>query len=122
VSYEHVKFLRQNQTTAERLLWVQLRAKRVGNIRFRRQHPLGPYVVDFYCHAARLVIELDGESHDLSVAADTHRTAWLKNYGVDVLRFTNRDVNENLEGVVRTIEARLSRSNPSPNPSQGEGD
>jgi len=122
MSYEHVKSLRQNQTKAERLLWVQLRARRTGGVRFRRQHALGPFILDFYCHAAKLAIEIDGDSHDLQIEYDERRTDWLKRFGIDVMRFANRDVLENLEGVVRMIEERVLLANPSPNPSQGEGD
>ena len=121
MSYENVRSLRENQTPAERLLWAQLRRKRVGNVRFRRQHALGPYIVDFYCHTARLVIEVDGEDHDLRFERDQRRTAWLESYGARVVRFSNQEVRENLEGVVRTIEGRLSVAIPPPAPSQREG-
>ena len=60
MSYEHVKFLRQNQTSAERLLWVQLRAKRLGNVRFRRQHQVGPFIVGFYCMRRSLLLSSTG--------------------------------------------------------------
>ena len=121
MSYEHVKFLRQNQTSAERLLWVQQRAKRFGNVRFRRQHQVGPFIVDFYCHAAKVAIEIDGDSHDLPIDYDERRTEWLNRYGIEVIRFTNRDIRENLEGVVRAIELKVASANPSPTPSQREG-
>jgi very-short-patch-repair endonuclease len=113
MSYEHIKYLRQNQTPAEQLLWSQLRDKRAGP-RFRRQQAIGPFIVDFYCHAARLAIEIDGDDHDAKQAYDERRTAWLKGYGVGVVRFSNRDVNENLAGVVRTIEALVDAAKPSP--------
>jgi very-short-patch-repair endonuclease len=123
LSYEHVKRLRQNQTRAEQLLWAQLRRKRVGQTRFRRQHAIGPFIVDFYCHAARLVIEIDGEDHDLKFAGDEKRSAWLREYGLSVVRFSNCDVIENLEGVVRTIERLVIAAKPSPlPPPKGRGE
>jgi len=113
MSYENVNQLRQYQTAAEQLLWAQLRRKRVGP-RFRRQHAIGPFVVDFYCPSARLAIEIDGERHDAKHAYDQRRSDWLERYGVRVIRFTNQDVNENLEGVVRTIEELVGAAKPSP--------
>jgi very-short-patch-repair endonuclease len=113
MSYDNVKSLRQNQTAVEQLLWAQLRRKRIGS-RFRRQHAIGPFIVDSYCHAARLAIEIDGEDHGAKHASDERRTAWLNRYGLAVVRFSNRDGYENLEGVVRTIEALVRAAKPSP--------
>jgi very-short-patch-repair endonuclease len=106
----YVKFLRRNQTTAETLLWHQLRCKRVNDRRFRRQYRLGPYIVDFVCLAARLVIEVDGDSHDLSYENDERRTRWLEGEGFRVIRFWNHDIASDLDGVVRTIEVELSKA------------
>ncbi|WP_342241365.1 endonuclease domain-containing protein [Inquilinus sp. OTU3971] len=102
-----VRALRQSQTEAERLLWRQLRGKRVGDLRFRRQYPLGNFIVDFVCLAARLVIEVDGPSHDLTVDADERRTRWLESQGFRVLRFTNDQVRYRLPDVVDAIAAAL---------------
>jgi very-short-patch-repair endonuclease len=104
----HVKFLRQNQTAAESLLWHQLRRKHVGNLRFRRQYRLGDYIVDFICLAARLIVEVDGDSHDQTYEDDQRRTRWLEGQGFRVMRFWNHEVTGNLEGVVRTIETELN--------------
>ena len=104
---ERVQFLRQNQTEAEVLLWHQLRDKRVGGLRFRRQYRLGPFIVDFVCLSARLVIEVDGPSHELTADADTRRTCWLEDQGFRVLRFSNDQVMCELAGVVQTIGAVL---------------
>jgi very-short-patch-repair endonuclease len=106
----HVKFLRQNSTTAETLLWHQLRRKRVGNLRFRRQYRLGGYIVDFVCLAARLIVEVDGDSHDQTYGHDQRRTQWLEGQGFRVIRFWNHEVIDNLEGVVRTIEIELNKA------------
>ena len=102
-----VRTLRQNQTEAERLLWRQLRGKRVGGLRFRRQQPLGSFIVDLVCLPARLVIEVDGPSHDLTMDADERRTLWLEGQGFRVLRFTNDQVRYHLPDVVDAIAAAL---------------
>jgi very-short-patch-repair endonuclease len=106
--------LRQTMTRAETLLWRHLKAHRVDGLGFRRQTPIGPYIVDFACHATRLIVELDGESHDFASRQyrDEGRDAWLKAQGFGVLRFTNDEVLGNLEGVVAVIRdaaaARMS--------------
>jgi len=105
----YVKLLRQQQTAAERLLWHQLRGKRVGGLRFRRQCRLGWYIVDFVCLPARLVVEVDGPSHDQTIEHDERRTRWLESQAFRVIRFSNGDVLANLEGVVRTIEQATMR-------------
>ena len=100
--------MRRNPTNAERKLWQSLRRKRFG-VRFRRQHPIGSYVVDFYCAAARLIIELDGDQHALDALRrhDERRTRWLEQRGYRVLRFPNGDVLRNEEGVLEQIFAAL---------------
>jgi very-short-patch-repair endonuclease len=108
-----VKFLRQNSTAAETLLWHQLRRKRLGNLRFRRQYRIGVYIVDFVCLAARLVVAVDGDSHDQTFEDDQRRTRWLEEQGFRVIRFWNQEVAGNLEGVVRTIEIELSKASAS---------
>ncbi len=112
---ERVRFLRANETRAEKLLWHQLRRKRVGHLRFRRQYRLERYIVDFVCLPKRLVIEIDGPTHEQTAAGDEARTRWLQAFGYRVMRFSNDDVLRDLEGVVRTIErAVLDRDDPSP--------
>jgi very-short-patch-repair endonuclease len=96
--------LRHTPTEAETRLWARLRRKQLAGIRFRRQHPLGRYVVDFFCAEAKLVIEVDGGQH----AEDTDtRTRWLEGRGYRVLRFWNNDVLANTEGVLLMILAAL---------------
>jgi very-short-patch-repair endonuclease len=108
VTDSKVKFLRVNQTAAELLLWAQLRKKRVGSVRFRRRFRIGPYIVDFACLAARLIVEVDGPSHDMTFAADERRTQFLEEQEFRVLRVRNKDVRSNLEGVVKTIELAIA--------------
>ena len=103
---DRARTLRQTETPPEELLWLALRNGQIGGLKFRRQHPVGPYVVDFYCHAAKLVVEVDGMSHDEKLASDTERTRYLEEQGSRVLRVTNEDVMHDLDAVTREI-ARL---------------
>ncbi len=99
--------MRTNMTEPEKRMWYQC-LKQIP-LRFRRQRPFGPYVVDFYCAQQKLVIEIDGDSHatDDAIAYDNERTAFLQGLGLRVLRFSNRDVMENLEGVFDQINKEL---------------
>ena len=99
------KHLRRAMTRAETLLWRYLKAHHIDGLGFRRQAPMGKYVVDFVCHAGRLVLELDGASHDFEerLRRDCARDGWLASRGYVVLRFANQDVLSNLEGVVTVI-------------------
>lgn len=103
--------LRKNQTDAEQLLWSRIRRKQLLGYRFNRQRPIGPYIVDFYCAGARLILELDGGQHfeDRGKANDGERDARLGQQGLTVLRFSNRDVLENIEGVLTTIVGFLQQ-------------
>jgi very-short-patch-repair endonuclease len=101
--------LRRTPTDAEMRLWWHLRYKQLAGFRFRRQHPLGPYVVDFFCAEARLVIEADGGQH----ADDGEtRTRWIEAQGYRVIRFWNNDVLGNTEGVLLEILAALRAGPP----------
>src|SRR5690606_38839795 len=93
------KHLRSNMTDAEHLLWRHLRAHRLEGGKFRRQQPLGPYVVDFVHFGARLIVEADGGQHNGS-ASDSVRDAWLKGQGFSVLRFWNHDILHNTDAVL----------------------
>jgi len=101
---------RQNPTEAERKLWRLLRNRRLANWRFRRQQPIGPYFADFFCPAAKLVIELDGSQHadDAHVLSDARRTRWLESRGYKMLRFWNGDVMKTPEVVIETIYRALT--------------
>lgn len=109
-SRAHAKKLRQNLTRAEVILWVNLRKRAIRGALFRRQHPIGPFIADFACIASRLVIEVDGATHSTpdELAYDARRTKYLEQQGWTVLRVSNTDIYENMDGVWRTIAARLA--------------
>ncbi len=95
--------LRRRSTDAERVLWQRLRNRQIGDFKFRRQRPIGPYVVDFVCLEHWLVVEVDGGQHAIRAAKDARRDAWLASAGYRVLRFWNPDVLRNPEGVLQRI-------------------
>jgi len=97
--------LRKNMTPAEIILWEYLRKKRVNNMHFRRQHPYGIYIIDFFCSKANLAIEVDGEIHKFKNEYDAERTQYLEESGIKVIRFSNFDVEKNIEKVIERIKA-----------------
>jgi very-short-patch-repair endonuclease len=101
--------LRANATETETLLWKRLRTIKIDGSHFRRQVPIGPYVVDFACMAARLVIELDGSGHNIDArrTKDDRRRRWLEAEGYRVIRFWNNDLRQNANGVLETVYAAL---------------
>jgi very-short-patch-repair endonuclease len=107
--------LRRDSTDAERPIWNALRAHRLNGASFRRQTPVGPYIADFVCHAAMLIVELDGGQHfeDHNMKRDARRDAFLASKGYRVLRFNNHDVMRNKEGVLEVIAAAIVAA-PSP--------
>ncbi|CAD6062730.1 DUF559 domain-containing protein [Escherichia coli] len=115
--------LRRNLTPQERKFWRYLRSRRFADFKFRRQHPVGNYILDFACCSARLAVELDGGQHDSAIAYDTRRTRWLESQGWTVLRFWNNEIDHNEEAVLGEILQELNRRSPSPQPSpqRGEG-
>jgi len=111
---DHARSLRRGSTTAERKLWSKLRDRRLFNTKFRRQVPVGAYIVDFYCHEAKLVVEIDGGGHGQpeKVGEDARRADRLRQSGLSVLRFWNTDVMRNLEGVLAKITEAIGRPSP----------
>jgi very-short-patch-repair endonuclease len=108
-------------TDAEKRIWYRLRAHRFGDVSFRRQFPIGAYVVDFVCLERRLIIEIDGGQHSES-NRDATRDAWLRSEGFSVLRFWNNDVLSNTGGVLERIASAISHPPPSLSlPRQGGG-
>jgi very-short-patch-repair endonuclease len=108
------KQLRRTMTRAETLLWRHLKAHRLTALGFRRQSPMGNYIADFVAHSCKLVVEVDGESHDFEsrLRHDSRRGEWLASRGYRVLRFTNDDVPKNLEGVVVAIGLAAEQAAP----------
>ena len=107
---KNARNLRQNQTDAEKLLWSKLRNRQFHDLKFRRQHPIPPYIIDFFCEALQIAIELDGGQHSPEV--DAKRQAFIEEQGITIIRFWNNDVLSNLEGVLQDLERII----PSPNP------
>lgn len=99
-SIKRARKLRNEQTPLEALLWKCVRAGQLAGYKFRRQHPIGNYIVDFCCEEAKLVVEIDGDSHALQEMYDKNRTVYMNNAGYRVMRFTNIDVSRNLENVL----------------------
>ncbi len=104
-TFEKAAELRKNMTDTEKVLWLELKNRKVFKTKFRRQHPIDIFVVDFYCHEYKLVIEVDGKIHlkkDIQ-EYDKGRQAELENLGITVLRFTNEQINTDIEAVKRKI-------------------
>jgi len=108
--------LRRNPPEAELRLWLRLRRRQLDGFRFRRQVPLGPYVVDFACLSARLVVEVDGGQHAWRHGEDATRMSWLEANGFRVLRLWNNEVFSNINGVLETIRGALRDSGDAPPP------
>ena len=100
---QNAKQLRQHQTEAEKKLWSRLRNRQLANLKFRRQVPIGSYIVDFYCQECLLIIELDGGHHLLQQEYDQIRTHYLQAQGLTVLRFWNHDILNDTEAVLVQI-------------------
>ena len=107
---QQARVLRKRQTDAERLLWAHLRDRRLVTYKFRRQHPLGPYIVDFVCLKQRLVVEVDGGQHTANAASDEQRDAWLASQGFGVVRFWDNQVLLQLDAVKVAIASALDPS------------
>jgi len=116
------RHLRGNMTDAERRLWLHLCGRQLDGCRFRRQHPMGPYVADFACLERRLIVEVDGGQHD-DGPSDASRNEWFRTQGFSVLRFWNNDVLNRTEDVLEEILKALGSACPHPNlpPQAGKG-
>ena len=103
--YQYGRELRQESTEAEKLLWTELRNRKLNGLKFRRQHALDKFIVDFYCNERKLVVELDGGVHDekINKEYDEARTAMLGGLGIYTLRFRNDEVINNIESVLQKI-------------------
>lgn len=110
--------LRSDMTGPEKRLWSRLRSRQLQGSKFRRQHGIGPYIVDFYCPEQSLVIEIDGDSHADAeqIQKDQRRDRYLQSIGLRVVRYTNDDIMKNLDGVLEDLQKRVSSGSASPNP------
>lgn len=90
-------------TPAEKLLWEKVRDRRLNELKFRRQSPIGPFIADFYCAAHRLIVEVDGDIHDLHVDEDLARTRQFEDYGYRVIRFRNEEIENDMQAVLGKI-------------------
>jgi very-short-patch-repair endonuclease len=105
---ERARELRKNLTPAEKILWEKLRHNRLNGLQFRRQQIINPFIVDFYCHAKALVVEVDGDIHDLQQDYDAERSSYLIARGFRMLRVTNDDVKNNLVSVLPKLSEACS--------------
>ncbi|MEZ6097461.1 MAG: endonuclease domain-containing protein [Pirellulaceae bacterium] len=112
---ERRRDLRRTSTSAESLFWSAVRNRRLAGLKFRRQHSVGCFIVDFYCHEKRIVVELDGGYHDHVVDADRKRQRQIEAEGITVVRFSNEEVLENLEGVLVAVLKHVGLYNPTSN-------
>ena len=99
--------LRERQTRAESMLWNALRAKRLSGLKFRRQHPIDPFIADFACSSTRHIIEIDGGYHDFQCEDDASRQEFLESLGWTVIRFSNEDVLADVDSVARSIAHQI---------------
>ena len=120
----YAREMRNRMTDAEALLWMTLRNRRIAGAKFRRQHPVGRYILDFYCDEKRLGIELDGGQHSEVVEYDQQRDSWLRVQGIQVLRFWNNQMLTETEVVLEVIYQAIVEANSNkkvPLPQAGEG-
>jgi len=112
VDHLKARALRKRSTDAERLLWSRLRGKQAGGYKFRRQQPIGDFIVDFTCFELRLIIEVDGGGHSEQIEADQKRTAWLESQGFRVVRYWNNEVLLQTQGVLEAIWQAVEAQQP----------
>ena len=102
---DRARALRRTQNEYEAIVWTALRGRQFRQFKFRRQHPIGDYIVDFYCAIASLIVELDGATHIGREAEDAKRQGWLESQGLLVLRYTNQQIRETFAEFLETVQA-----------------
>lgn len=120
-SIQKARELRSNLTNAEQFLWQRLRLRQLDGHKFRRQRPVGSYIVDFVCLKVKLIIEVDGGQHGDNKVYDGKRDHWLKLHGYRVLRFWNNEVLSNIEGVMEIVQGAANEPPPQSSPGFGGG-
>ena len=110
IIFERANVLRNNMTEAEKILWGKLNRKQIPGWRFKAQHPIAQFIVDFYCHKVKLVIEIDGSIHEENEIKerDENRTVELEKLGLKVIRFTNNEILNDIETVINKIKKYLN--------------
>jgi len=103
MSLKQRKYLRQNSTISENIIWQKLRNRQIGGFKFKRQYSIGKFIVDFYCDEIKLIIEIDGDVHAYQEEQDKKRQIFLENRGLRIVRYTNYEVRDNLTGVLEDI-------------------
>ena len=119
---KRAKSLRAHQTDAEERLWYYLRAHRFMGLKFKRQKPIGNYIVDFVCFESRLIIEADGGQHAENAAHDRRRDHYLQSQGFTVLRFWNNEILKETDAVLESIRQAILTLSPGPSPASGRGE
>jgi very-short-patch-repair endonuclease len=104
--FARARRLRQKMTPAERILWERLKKNQLG-VRFKPQHPMDIFIADFYCHKLKLVIEIDGEIHNIQKEYDDGRTTEMQYYDIEIIRFTNDEVINSMEKVIEKIKSKI---------------
>jgi very-short-patch-repair endonuclease len=112
----YAREMRRRMSESETRMWLQLRAARFGGVKFRRQKVIGRYIADFAANEPKLVVEIDGDTHDMDDERDQIRTRYLENQGYTVLRFSNLDVMSNLDGVLMRLGEVIAALRPPPLP------
>lgn len=103
MSLKQRRYLRQNSTNPEKIIWQKLRNRQIGGFKFGRQHNIGKFIVDFYCDEIKLIIEIDGDVHVYQKEQDKKRQIFLENRGLRIIRYTNYEIRANLMGVLEDI-------------------
>ena len=114
INLQHARQMRREPTKAEKLMWSKLRNRQLGDYKFRRQHLIGNYIVDFYCAETHLIVEVDGESHAFQEEYDRERTGWLEEQGYHMFRFANLDVLQHTDSVLEAILIACDEYKPPP--------
>ncbi|MBD0350931.1 MAG: endonuclease domain-containing protein [Flavisolibacter sp.] len=117
--FQYAELLRKNMTPAEKMLWDRFYKNQLG-VRIRRQHPIGKYIADFYCHEAKLIIEIDGDIHLIkeNKEYDIGRKVCLNEFGIEIIRFTNDEVMNNVEEVIQKIKSKIEQRRKNNQPSK----